>query len=263
MLLHGCLTRQSRRRGGSGGNHSKELLSSRRLRRFCQDFSALTPTLAFSLHDLPRGKGTLLSAAFDQSVVDLCPLVSAPNTSDNRANKKQPDGNRRREKTAPLVGRFVIKGDKTVNANTRRFSRVLPRLLGLAAVLLIAAPPRADAQQAIGGLRIERTGHTATRLPGGKILVVGGENTNGPVRDSEVFEPASKTFSAATGLLTARADHTATSLADGRLFVIGGRASDRLLDSTEISEHGFRGFSPGPSLKRARAGHTATLRSEE
>ncbi len=140
-----------------------------------------------------------------------------------------------------------------------KLSQVHLRLLGLAAVLLIAAPPRAGAQQAIGGLRIERTGHTATRLPGGKVLVVGGENQSGSVRDSEVFDPASRTFSAATGLLTARADHTATILPDGRLFVIGGRASGKLLDSTEFYDPETGVFSAGPGLNHARAGHTAIL----
>ena len=141
----------------------------------------------------------------------------------------------------------------------RNLSQVHLRLLGLAAVLLIAAPPHAGAQQAIGGLRIERTGHTATLLPGGKILVVGGENRSGAVRDSEVFDPASRTFTSATGLLTARADHTATRLLDGRLFVVGGHASGRLLDSTEFYDPETGVFSAGPGLNHARAGHTATL----
>jgi len=108
-------------------------------------------------------------------------------------------------------------------------------------------------------LRIERAGHTATRLPSGKILVVGGENANGPVRDSEIFDPAARTFTPATGLLTARADHTATRLPDGRLFVIGGRASGQSLNSSEIYDPETGVFSSGPGLNRARAGHTATL----
>ena len=144
--------------------------------------------------------------------------------------------------------------DRTVKTIAGKLSQVHLRLLGLAAVLLIAAPPRAGAQQAIRSLRIERTGHTATRLPGGKVLVVGGENQSRSVRDSEVFDPASRTFSAATGLLTARADHTATILPDGRLFVIGGRASGKLLDSTEFYDPETGVFSAGPaSTMRAPA----------
>ncbi len=143
----------------------------------------------------------------------------------------------------------------------RRLSLVHLRLLGLAAVSpdrRASAAPRA--QQAIGGLRIERAGHTATRLPGGKILVVGGENGSGPVRDSEVFDPASRTFTSATGLLTARADHTATRLPDGRLFVDRrprlrpASRFDRVLRSRD-----GRVLLPAPALNHARAGHTATL----
>src|SRR5436309_250618 len=153
----------------------------------------------------------------------------------------------------------AFRGDRTVKPISARLTRVFPRILGLGTVLLVAAPPRIVSQQAIGGSRIERSGHTATRLPNGKILIVGGENANGSVRDSEIFDPASKAFSAATGLLTARADHTATSLPDGRLLVIGGRASGRLLESTEFYDSETGTFASGPGLNQARAGHTATL----
>ncbi len=141
----------------------------------------------------------------------------------------------------------------------RRLSLVHLRLLGLAAALVIAAPLQARAAQVIDGLKIQRAGHTATRLPDGNILVVGGENGSGPVCGAEIFDPASRTFSLGAGLMTARTEHTATRLSDGRVLVIGGRTSNRLLDATEIYDPETRSFSPGPVLDTARAGHTATL----
>jgi hypothetical protein len=110
-------------------------------------------------------------------------------------------------------------------------------------------------------LNVERRGHTATQLADGKILVVGGENANGPVSQAEVFDPSSHTFSALTSS-NARTDHTATLMADGRVLVTGGRDSYSLLDSTEIFNPATNSFSPGPSMRRARAGHSATVRAD-
>ena len=75
-------------------------------------------------------------------------------------------------------------------------------------------------------LNAARTGHTATRMPDGSVLVVGGEaNTF----QSRVSLDTSERFGAATdqklntrNLNTARAYHTATLLSDGRLLVTGG-----------------------------------------
>jgi len=146
-----------------------------------------------------------------------------------------------------------------VKTITARLSLVHLRLLGLAAALVIAAPLQAHAVQVINGLKIPRTGHTATRLRDGNILIVGGENRSGPVRDSEIFDPISRTFSLGAGLLTARTEHTATRLLDGRVFIVGGRTSSALLHSTDIYDPETRLFSSGPVLDRARAGHTAAL----
>ena len=77
------------------------------------------------------------------------------------------------------------------------------RLLGLAVIALISAcgprtvPASTPEWQTIGELSQPRAYASAVALSNGKILVVGGENANGPVRDSEAFDPASKTFSAA------------------------------------------------------------------
>ena len=51
-----------------------------------------------------------------------------------------------------------------------------------------------------GSLGVERQTHTATLLPNGKVLVVGGENNNGDLASAELYDPASGTW-AATGSL--------------------------------------------------------------
>ena len=110
-------------------------------------------------------------------------------------------------------------------------------------------------------LNVERRGHTATEIAGGKILVVGGENTNGAVSQAEVFDPATRTF-LIIGTATPRTDHTATLLSDGRVLIAGGRDESGALNATEIFNPADNSFSSGSSMNRARAGHSATVLSD-
>src|ERR1700757_690250 len=57
-------------------------------------------------------------------------------------------------------------------------------------------------------LKVERHGHTATQLPDGKILIVGGENANGPVSASEIFDPAAGSIADGAFLIGARTEHS-------------------------------------------------------
>src|SRR6266540_4955497 len=198
----------------------------------------------------------------DESVMHQGQIERPVRTIQNRTSnqdRKQKDTNAYDADDYALSGPIRKQEDRTMKTTTARLSLAHLRLLGLAAALVIAAPLQARAAQVIDGLKIQRAGHTATRLPDGNILVVGGENGSGPVCGAEIFDPASRTFSLGAGLMTARTEHTATRLSDGRVLVIGGRTSNRLLDATEIYDPETRSFSPGPVLDTARAGHTATL----
>jgi hypothetical protein len=114
------------------------------------------------------------------------------------------------------------------------------------------------ALRAAGDLNVERRGHAAVELADGRLLVIGGQNENGPVAEAEIYDPASQTFFIVAQSIVARADSTATKLADGRVLVIGGRGGDGLLDSTEIYDPATNSFSFGPALNKARASHSAT-----
>src|SRR5262249_34395831 len=60
-------------------------------------------------------------------------------------------------------------------------------------------------------------GHTATLLLNGKVLVVGGGNST-----SEIYDPASNSWSAAGGIGGQRTYHTATLLPTGKVLIAGG-----------------------------------------
>jgi hypothetical protein len=110
-------------------------------------------------------------------------------------------------------------------------------------------------------LNIARRAHTATRLTDGKVLIVGGENSDGFVTGSEIYDPTTGTFSISGNLNAPRADHTATCLADGRVLIAGGRGSIGPLNLTEVFDPTIRVFSSGPDLNNARLGQTATTLS--
>src|SRR5712692_8269332 len=74
------------------------------------------------------------------------------------------------------------------------------------------------------GLQQPRAWHTATLLPGGTVLVLGGIGANGGVVETaELFHLETQEFQSLppTGL-SPRAYHTTTLLTEGRLLVAGG-----------------------------------------
>ncbi|HTK25239.1 MAG TPA: kelch repeat-containing protein, partial [Pyrinomonadaceae bacterium] len=69
-----------------------------------------------------------------------------------------------------------------------------------------------------GSLLTARSGHTATALDDGRVLITGGDG----VGSSEIYDPASGLSVSTGNLNAARSGHTATRLADGRVFISGG-----------------------------------------
>lgn len=91
------------------------------------------------------------------------------------------------------------------------------------APLDVAAVPTRSMRAARMGTA--RDGHTATLLPDGRVVVIGGERLQ-PRRDMlasvEIYDPSTDTWAPSTALPESRANHTATLLDDGTILVIGG-----------------------------------------
>ena len=109
-----------------------------------------------------------------------------------------------------------------------------------------------------GSLLADRSGHTTTLLPGGKVLAVGGSVV--PATNAELYDPASGSWTATGNLVTGRYLHTATLLPNGRVLVAGG-AGNGPLASAELYDPASGTWTATGSLVVQRQNHTATLLS--
>jgi hypothetical protein len=109
-------------------------------------------------------------------------------------------------------------------------------------------------------MTVARASATATLLPSGRVLIAGG-NTVGTTatRSTELYNPATDTFSAGPSMSHAREDATATLLRDGRVLIAAGYDGSSVLNSTEFYNSATNTFAPGPSMIEARLAAGATL----
>jgi hypothetical protein len=103
---------------------------------------------------------------------------------------------------------------------------------------------------ATGSMSEGRSGHTATLLADGTILVTGTDNT------AELYNPGTGTFSVVGERYTGFGA-TATLRNDGTVLVAGGRDSSSIA-TAELFAPESGGFVATGSLITARDGHTAT-----
>ncbi len=68
-----------------------------------------------------------------------------------------------------------------------------------------------------------RTGHTATLLQDGTVLIAGGIGTSGlPLVTAEIFDPATGAVTLVGSMAEARTNHSASMQSDGTVLIIGG-----------------------------------------
>ena len=106
-------------------------------------------------------------------------------------------------------------------------------------------------------ITVARFSHTATLLPNGKVVFVGGQNSSGALSTMEVYDPSSQTFTAIGDTLSvARTGHAATLLMNGTILFTGGSG----LASAEIYDPVAHTSTPlTASMTTDRTNHAAVL----
>jgi hypothetical protein len=103
-------------------------------------------------------------------------------------------------------------------------------------------------------MNVARSGHNATLLADGKVLITGGNTLL-----ADLFDPSTGVFTQTTGkMVTARLNDTATLLPNGKVLITGGLGGGALA-TAELYEPTTQTFSATGSMAVARNFHTATL----
>ncbi len=110
-----------------------------------------------------------------------------------------------------------------------------------------------------GSMTQGRYGHTATLLPDGRVLVLGGEGIFEREGWAELFDPESNVWSVLDGPFETRWSHAVALLRDGRVLIVGGMAGDLPAATAELFDPREGSWSPAASMESARLFHTATV----
>jgi hypothetical protein len=102
-----------------------------------------------------------------------------------------------------------------------------------------------------------RSGHAAVLLQNGKLLVAGGEESDGhDLASAEIYDPGTNQWSATGSMLTPRIARSAVVLKDGRVLVTGGGDGQSLAEIYDPTRGVWRATG---SMTAPRIKHAATL----
>jgi uncharacterized repeat protein (TIGR02543 family) len=101
-------------------------------------------------------------------------------------------------------------------------------------------------------------GHTATSLPNGNLLVVGGYHGNN-LATAEIYDLTTETWASAGSMSTPRGYHSATLLTNGKVLVAGGSSGSSHFSSAEIYDPTTGTWTTTGSMSGARSNHQAIL----
>jgi len=123
-----------------------------------------------------------------------------------------------------------------------------------------AAPVRVGSIAPAAPMLTPRSGHTATLLPDGKVLIAGGMRRNQDFyRSAELYDPATGKFQATGDMKLARVGHIAVLLPSGKVLIAGGWIGHGSTDSAELYDPATGKFTSIGKMTAHRGRPSATL----
>jgi len=106
-----------------------------------------------------------------------------------------------------------------------------------------------------------RSGHTATLLPNGRVLITGGMRRNQDFyKSAELYDPSTARFTRTGDMSIGRVGHMAVLLRSGKVLIAGGWIGHACTDSAEIYDPRTAKFTAIPArMTTARGDARATL----
>ena len=105
--------------------------------------------------------------------------------------------------------------------------------------------------------------HTATLLPGGDVLIIGGGQGTDSRKTAERFDHRTGQFHDAGALITPRSSHQATLLPDGGVLVTGGWGDHGEIAAAELWDAKTETFHTAGTMATPRTNHTATRLTDD
>jgi hypothetical protein len=124
-----------------------------------------------------------------------------------------------------------------------------------------APTPAAIAWAQVASMAIARSGHSATLLPDGTVLVTGGNSgpADDPTDTVERYDPVTGSWVSVASMTSPRTGHSATLLPDGTVLVVGGWNGSVVVTSAERFDPGTGAWTTVTPMSQPRGGHLETL----
>ncbi|TLY21390.1 MAG: hypothetical protein E6K68_06295 [Nitrospirae bacterium] len=155
--------------------------------------------------------------------------------------------------------------DQVKDVKMLRLFFVMAGAAGIIVSIFMAAPlwgGQPGTWTPTGNLNQARAGHTATLLPNGTVLIVGGNDASGrAMATAELFAPATGLYAQVPAALPVPVSgHTATLLKNGTVLIAGGVAeSGTPIGYAQVFDPATGRFSGPTNMASPRSEHTATL----
>jgi hypothetical protein len=197
---------------------------------------------AFATGSLPLGSYTVTWAYAGDANFTAANTSSTLKISGVRPTGSM--GTARSFHTATLLnnGKVLVAGGQDASGKALANAEVYDPAAGTFAATSNAMPNKAVAA-------------TATLLGNGKVLLAGGGNSS-----TQIYDPATNTWSNSGGMAAQRSWHTATLLPNGKVLIAGGSGNNGATTNTaQLYDPATGSFSSTGSLITSRDNHTATL----